>query len=160
MRALVLLTLAACAGAAPVVAPIDSNPQPAAASSAQPLASASVRDTVAQPTYSPVVGLDITDLVIGVGREVKVGDRVRVLYEGTLDDGTVFDTTTGRGAATFPIGEGALIKGWDLGIPGMKVGGKRKLVIAPDLAYGRTRAVGKIPAGSTLTFVIELIEIV
>jgi len=159
MRALLLLTLAACAGAAPVVAPTDSNPQPAA-SSAQPLASASVRDTVAPPSYSPVAGLEITDIVVGVGREAKAGDRVRVLYEGTLDDGTVFDTTTGRGPALLPLGQGALIQGWELGLPGMRVGGKRKLVIAPELAYGRARGQGKIPAGATLTFVVELIEIV
>jgi FKBP-type peptidyl-prolyl cis-trans isomerase len=116
-----------------------------------------------RPTYSPEQGLDIEELVIGNGREAKSGDRIQVLYEGTLEDGTVFDSTATRGnqPVTFRIGQGQLIKGWEIGVPGMRVGGKRKLTIAPELGYGRTGAGGggKIPPGSTLVFVIELVDV-
>jgi peptidylprolyl isomerase len=105
-------------------------------------------------------GLIVDDFLIGTGEEAKPGSEVSVQYTGTLDDGTVFDTSKTRNRPyTFTVGEGRVIKGWDQGLPGMKVGGKRRLTVPSDLAYG-PRAKGKIPANSQLTFTIELIEVV
>ena len=80
-------------------------------------------------------------------------------YVGTLDDGTVFDSSYNRGEPfEFILGSGRVIQGWDIGVLGMKVGEKRKLTIAPEFAYG-SRAVGSIPPNSRLTFEVELLEI-
>lgn len=101
----------------------------------------------------------IDDIKIGVGEEVKEGDTVFVHYVGTLQDGTEFDNSRKRGEPfEFKVGEGMVIKGWEEGLIGMKVGGQRVLVIPPELAYG-DRDIGEIPAGSTLIFAIELMEI-
>lgn len=103
--------------------------------------------------------LMIEDILVGTGGEVKVGDSVSVHYIGTLQNGQEFDNSRKRGAPfSFTVGEGRVIKGWEEGLVGMKVGGHRILVIPPDLAYGEN-AVGPIPANSTLVFAIELIEI-
>jgi FKBP-type peptidyl-prolyl cis-trans isomerase len=99
------------------------------------------------------------DITIGTGDEVKSGDKVKVNYTGTLSDGTQFDTSIGREPFEFSVGLGEVIQGWDEGLLGMKVGGKRKLVIPPNLAYG-SQDMGTIPANSTLTFEVDLIEIV
>ncbi|MEA2451615.1 MAG: hypothetical protein QOG04_325 [Actinomycetota bacterium] len=80
-------------------------------------------------------------------------------YTGTLEDGTEFDSSVGGEPFPFTIGAGQVIKGWDLGVPGMKVGGKRELTIDSDLAYGETGAGGVIPPGATLIFEIELLDI-
>jgi hypothetical protein len=105
-------------------------------------------------------GLKIEDLVVGNGREVVAKDNIKVHYVGTLADGTKFDSSYDRGEP-FPvtIGIGGVIQGWDLGVPGMKVGGKRRLTIPPALGYG-DRAVGGnlIPANSTLIFEVEVVE--
>jgi peptidylprolyl isomerase len=90
-------------------------------------------------------GLRITDLVIGTGAEAVAGQTVSVNYRGTLLSGKEFDSSYGRGPFAFPLGGGRVIKGWDEGVAGMKVGGKRKLVIPPDLAYGERGAGGVIP---------------
>lgn len=101
----------------------------------------------------------IQDIKIGVGSEVSGGDYVTIHYNGTLEDGSVFDSSYERGAPfRTRIGVGEVIEGWDMGIPGMKVGGKRKLIIPAKLAYG-DRSVGEIPAGSTLIFEVELVLI-
>jgi FKBP-type peptidyl-prolyl cis-trans isomerase len=111
------------------------------------------------PTITTQMGLEMTDTVQGTGAEAKAGDKVSVHYTGTLADGTVFDSSKSRGTPfEFTLGAGAVIKGWDAGVAGMKVGGTRKLVIPPELAYG-SRAVGPIPPNSTLTFVVELLEV-
>lgn len=103
--------------------------------------------------------LKITDLKVGKGDPVKDGDVVTVLYKGTLADGKVFDETTkDKAPFAFRVGMKRVIEGWDTGLIGMKVGGKRKLVIPPDLAYGN-QEVGSIPKNSTLTFEIELLRI-
>jgi FKBP-type peptidyl-prolyl cis-trans isomerase len=103
--------------------------------------------------------LVIDDIVVGNGDEVKEGDTVSVHYIGTLQNGLEFDNSNKRGEPfEFTVGEGRVIKGWEQGLVGMKVGGKRILVIPPDLAYG-SQAIGPIPANSTLVFVIELLEI-
>ncbi len=109
-----------------------------------------------------VEGLQKTDVVVGTGAEAKSGDKVRVHYVGTLVNGTEFDASKKHGDTgfTFDLGAGRVIKGWDLGVVGMKVGGKRNLVIAPELGYGERGAGASIPPGATLKFEVELLEIV
>ena len=104
-------------------------------------------------------GLEVTVLEGGSGDPIQNGSIAVVHYTGTLDDGTVFDSSYNRGAPfKFTLGAGQVIEGWDLGVVGMKVGEKRKLTIAPELAY-ESRAVGPIPANSQLTFEVELVGI-
>ena len=105
--------------------------------------------------------LQITDEIIGAGAEVKAGDMITVNYSGTLLSGKKFDSSYDRGIPfSFQLGTGGVIKGWDQGILGMKIGGKRKLVIPPDLAYGNQEmGNGVIPANSTLIFEIELLDV-
>ena len=104
-------------------------------------------------------GLSITDLVVGDGAEAVSGETVTVNYRGTLANGKEFDSSYGRGPFSFPLGAGRVIRGWDEGVAGMKVGGKRKLVIPPDLAYGERGAGGVIPPNATLTFEVELLKV-
>ncbi|MEK7572157.1 MAG: FKBP-type peptidyl-prolyl cis-trans isomerase [Patescibacteria group bacterium] len=114
-----------------------------------------------QPTGSAAIPteLKIEDSEVGTGAEVKSGDTVVIHYTGTLPDGTKFDSSLDRNEPfETQIGVGQVIKGWDEGVVGMKVGGKRKLTIPPDMGYG-TQAVGPIPANSTLLFDVELLEI-
>ena len=100
------------------------------------------------------------DTVVGTGAEAKTGDKVKVNYTGTLMNGKMFDTSVGREPFEFTLGAGNVIKGWDAGVPGMRVGGKRKLTIPWQLAYGEAGSGDKIPAKAALKFDIELIEIV
>lgn len=105
--------------------------------------------------------MQITDEVVGKGAEAVAGKSVVVHYTGTLTNGKKFDSSKDRGTPfTFTLGAGQVIKGWDLGVAGMKVGGKRKLVIPSELAYGRQEVGnGLIPANSTLMFEVELLEV-
>ena len=105
--------------------------------------------------------LQVTDETTGTGDESVAGKSVTVNYTGTLQDGTVFDSTAKEGGKpfTFTLGGGQVIKGWDQGVVGMKVGGKRKLVIPPDLGYGSQGAGSSIPPNATLTFEIELLKV-
>jgi FKBP-type peptidyl-prolyl cis-trans isomerase len=105
-------------------------------------------------------GLKIEDIVVGAGDEVQVGDRISIDYTGTLLDGSKFDSSVDRGVPfQTRIGVGQLIQGWDIGIIGMKKGGKRKLTIPSELGYGERGAGAKIPGGATLVFDVELLEI-
>lgn len=121
----------------------------------------------ASPTAIPTIissktlenGLKIEDEKIGEGREVKSGDTIAIHYLGTLENGQKFDSSYDRGQPfQTQIGVGAVIKGWDEGVIGMKVGGKRRLTIPAELGYGN-QAVGPIPANSTLIFEVELMGI-
>ncbi len=101
----------------------------------------------------------IEDVVIGTGAEVKAGDTVSVHYIGTLQDGYEFDNSNKRGEPfEFVVGAGRVIKGWDEGLLGMKVGGQRILVIPPEMAYGKD-GIGPIPGNATLVFAINLLEV-
>lgn len=105
-------------------------------------------------------GLKIEDIKIGGGAEAKNGSTVTVNYIGTLLDGTKFDSSYDHNQTfSFVVGGGQVIPGWDQGLLGMKVGGKRKLVIPPSLAYGEKGVTGAIPPNSTLIFEIELLKV-
>ena len=105
-------------------------------------------------------GLKIQDLKVCTGQEAKTGYAVDVNYLGTLENGTKFDSSYDRGQSfQFVLGAGQVIKGWDIGVAGMKVGGKRKLIIPPDLAYGERGAGGVIPPNATLVFEVELLAV-
>ncbi len=104
--------------------------------------------------------LGITDVVVGTGAEAVNGKEVTVEYTGTLVDGTKFDSSKDHGKPfSFTLGVGQVIKGWDEGVLGMKVGGKRTLVIPSALAYGVTGIPGAIPANATLNFEVELLGV-
>lgn len=108
---------------------------------------------------SAIDKLKIEDKIIGTGAEAKIGHQITVNYIGTLENGKKFDSSYDRGQSfIFTLGMGQVIKGWDQGIVGMKVGGKRKLIIPAALAYGN-QATGDIPANSTLVFEVELISV-
>jgi peptidylprolyl isomerase len=112
-----------------------------------------------QASSSPSAGLKSTDEVVGTGAEAVEGKTVSVHYTGTLENGTKFDSSRDRNDPfEFTLGRGEVIKGWDQGVAGMKVGGKRKLVIPPDLGYG-SQDKGTIPPNSTLLFDVELLEV-
>jgi FKBP-type peptidyl-prolyl cis-trans isomerase len=104
-------------------------------------------------------GLKYVDEVVGTGASPSTGKMVSVHYTGTLTNGTKFDSSRDRGEPyTFPIGVGQVVKGWDEGIMSMKVGGKRKLIIPPNLGYGPMGRPPQIPGNSTLLFDVELVD--
>ena len=136
-----------------------SAPPASSASSASPAASAIAPSGPGATTTLPG-GLVVKDTTVGTGPAVKSGDTVTVHYVGTLTDGKEFDSSRKHGQPfTFEVGKGRVIKGWDAGLVGMKVGGHRKLTIPSDLAYGDRGMSGAIPPKATLLFDIELLSI-
>lgn len=104
--------------------------------------------------------LVVEDLQVGTGAEAVAGKRVTVHYRGTLTSGKQFDASYDRMEPfTFKLGAGQVIKGWDQGVAGMKIGGKRKLTIPPELGYGARGAGNVIPPNATLVFEVELLEV-
>jgi len=118
-----------------------------------------------KPTEAPKLPagpdkLQIVDTKVGTGPEAKAGDTVKVHYTGMLLNGKEFDSSRDREPFEISLGTGQVIKGWDEGLPGMRVGGKRTLTIPSDLAYGEDGSGDKIPPNAALKFDIELVEIV
>ena len=111
-------------------------------------------------TITTASGLVYEELAVGDGAEASPGQQVTVHYTGWLTDGTRFDSSKDRNDPfVFGLGEGEVIKGWDEGVTGMKVGGKRKLTIPPQLGYGARGAGGVIPPDATLVFEVELLGV-
>ena len=109
-------------------------------------------------TTTTASGLIIEEIVTGDGAEAAAGQEVTVHYTGWLTNGTKFDSSKDRDDPfVFPLGGGRVIRGWDEGVQGMKIGGKRKLTIPPDLGYGARGAGGVIPPNATLVFEVELL---
>ncbi len=141
--------------AATVVA--DANTNTSASSSGAPVAPAQVSDSAYTTTPD---GLKYADLQPGSGAAAEAGKTVTVNYTGWLTDGTKFDSSFDHGQPfSFPLGAGQVIKGWDEGVAGMKVGGKRQLVIPPELGYGAQGAGSAIPPNATLVFDVELLDV-
>jgi len=138
-------------------------PQAAASATAQPSATAAAKPAETQkPAEAPPSNekLAIKDLVVGKGTEAKTGDAVKVHYVGTLPDGKEFDSSKKHNQPfDFELGAGRVIKGWDQGVAGMKIGGKRKLTVPPSLGYGARGFPPVIPPNATLIFEVELLEV-
>jgi peptidylprolyl isomerase len=129
-----------------------------------PVLAALVLACPAQPADPPLeksaTGLKFRDLVVGKGSKPQPGERVVVHYVGTLSDGTPFDSSRDRGEPfVFTLGRGEVIRGWDEGLATMRSGGRRRLVIPPELGYGPRGQPPKIPPGAVLDFDVELLGI-
>ena len=118
------------------------------------------REIEPMPSTTTASGLVYEELTLGSGNSATAGQKVSVHYTGWLTNGTKFDSSKDRGEPfIFPLGKGHVIKGWDEGVAGMKVGGKRKLTIPPQLGYGARGAAGVIPPNATLVFEVELLDV-
>ena len=138
---LALLLLAACSG--------GTTGAPAAS-----------KEAAVNQQVTTASGLKYIDNVVGTGPVAEKGKKVTVHYTGTLKDGQKFDSSLDRGQPfTFTLGGGQVIKGWDEGVAGMKVGGKRRLIIPAELGYGARGAGGVIPPNAELTFDVELLNV-
>jgi FKBP-type peptidyl-prolyl cis-trans isomerase len=123
-------------------------------------ASTNAPTKVTGPGVKTSSGLQYWDIRLGTGSVAKEGDKVKVHYTGWLTTGKKFDSSVGAAPFEFTIGAGEVIKGWDEGVAGMKVGGKRQLRIPPDLAYGEAGHPPQIPQNATLIFDVRLVAIV
>ena len=165
---LVLAALAAtgCASA-PTPAPTTEQTAPAPAAEATTPPPAAVATPPAPVATAPepaktipnATKLKIKDLAVGEGATAKAGDTVTVNYTGWLANGKEFDTSYGKTPFTFVLGTGQVIEGWDKGFDGMKIGGKRELIIPPAMGYGAQGAGADIPPNATLRFVVELLDV-
>jgi FKBP-type peptidyl-prolyl cis-trans isomerase len=151
--ALILILFAVLAGASGCGG--DNNKSNTASA---PIAASPMKVT-GQPTTT-ASGLQYWDIVVGTGATASPGNTVKVHYSGFLTTGAKFDSSRDRGEPfSFPLGAGQVIKGWDEGVAGMKVGGQRQLRIPPQLGYGATGAGGVIPPNATLIFDVELLDV-
>jgi FKBP-type peptidyl-prolyl cis-trans isomerase FkpA len=116
--------------------------------------------TAAAKAVTTASGLKYVDVKVGSGASPVKGKQVKVHYTGTLENGKQFDSSVGKEPFSFLIGVGQVIPGWDEGVMGMKVGGKRKLIIPSKLGYGSAGAGGVIPPDATLLFDVELLDVV
>lgn len=161
LAATAVSVLAACGEDAlpPVPTPAPATSLPAVACPVQSPGTTSDNFSEVAHLSTAAGGLQTADITAGSGAAVVSGDSLTVQYTGWLPNGTVFDSSrsAGRQPFTFVIGAGRVIRGWDLGLIGMRVGGKRRLVIPPSLGYG-ARATGCIPANSTLIFDVEVLS--
>ncbi len=122
--------------------------------------SSSTSNQQGTPTTTGNEALQVSDIVVGSGAAVKAGDTLSVNYVGSFTDGSVFDASANHGGPfNFVLGAGEVIPGWDQGLVGMKVGGTRKLVVPPSLAYGTQGAGNVIPPNTTLVFTIQLLSV-
>jgi peptidylprolyl isomerase len=154
-------TTAATVGANVAVTPTPTS-EPAANPTATPTTTPTAGKTAGTSgkTVTTPSGLKYEELKVGTGATPKAGQMVSVHYTGTLENGTKFDSSRDKGVPfEFPIGTGQVIKGWDEGVITMKVGGRRKLIIPPDLGYGAEGAGGVIPPNATLIFDVELLGV-
>ncbi len=147
-----------------VVAALSSSPLLAQAAQKPPVMKPAAAAHPKTPPAAPKVvttpsGLKYVDLMVGKGPAPKTGDTVVVNYTGRFTNGKVFDSSVGKKPFEFALGRGHVIKGWDEGVGSMHVGGRRKLTIPPDLAYGSQGYPGVIPPNSTLVFVVTLLKI-
>jgi FKBP-type peptidyl-prolyl cis-trans isomerase len=159
-----LVLLADCAGTRTTDAPPEAAASPPPTieptpSGAAPPPAAAPKRAAGKSDARPPDRLARTDLTVGTGAAAKKGQRLRVHYVGKLTNGSTFDSSVGKQPFTFTLGGGQVIKGWDEGLEGMKVGGKRKLVIPPDLGYGASGVPPTIPPNATLVFDVELVGI-
>ncbi len=154
LAAIALLALTSCATTRP---PAPATPAPAA----KPAPAPQTSTPAAPQEVTTASGLKIQDLVVGNGPMAEDGMKVTVNYTGWLTDGTKFDSShdPGRQPLQFVIGAGQAIRGWDEGVKGMRVGGRRKLTIPPDLAYGERGFPGAIPPNATLVFEVEFLGV-
>lgn len=157
-----LLVLTACGPESPATS-AEEVAEPTAPTetitAAQPATESVTTTTSEGETMTTASGLQYTEVSAGTGEAPAAGDIVSVHYTGTLTNGVVFDSSAGRQPIQFPLGQGQVIPGWDEGIALMKKGGKAKLTIPPELAYGSAGAGGVIPPNATLLFDVELVDI-
>jgi peptidylprolyl isomerase len=148
-----VLTLLAALGVASGCGSANKSSAPGAPSTSSPM------KVSGQPTTT-ASGLQYWDIVVGTGATAAPGNSVKVHYTGFLTTGEKFDSSRDRGEPfSFPLGAGQVIKGWDEGVAGMKVGGQRQLRIPRQLGYGAAGAGGAIPPNATLIFDVELLEV-
>lgn len=158
------LALAALMAATPGCGTQDTHSgtgEAGSAAMAQPLPTTTTINGKTVPLKVTPSGLRYYDIKVGTGPHPKPGQTVSVQYTGTLLDGTKFDSSYDHGGhpIDFPIGVGQVIPGWDEGVPGMRVGGKRRLVVPGNLAYGASPPTDVIPPNATLVFDIELVGV-
>ena len=154
---LAAIALSGCSSAPTQSAEPAAPAQSSSEASAAPQSTAPTSSAATAPTGGK---LKIKDLKVGKGATARIGQTVTVNYTGWLMDGTKFDSSLDRNQPfAFPLGAGKVIPGWDQGVAGMKVGGKRELIIPPQLAYGSQGAGGVIPPDATLKFDIELLSV-
>ncbi len=159
LAALMMVAALSVTGCSKPAEPAAETPA-ATAPAEQPAAEQPAAAPATGPVTKDVTKLVIKDTKVGTGAEAKSGQSVTVNYTGYLTDGTKFDSSLDSGQPfTFNLGGGEVIKGWDEGVAGMKVGGTRNLTIPPAMGYGDQGAGGVIPPGATLFFEVELLSV-